>query len=141
MHTAQLVGTQYGEVVVSLYDWATFLGEHFRKVLQMKSYHHFMCTVSSKPGFVTIKKFSQFESISFEIHSDMTWAPTPYQLPPPILLLGLSSTRQWYLYNQIRDFVMRVHKTYYALSHEFIWSRSECKNHSVWHMMKTYRSH
>lgn len=103
VNTAQIVGTQEGQVVVSVYDWATFLGEHFRKVPQMTSYHHFTFTVS-KPGFVTMKKFSDSESISFKLLSDIAWVPTPYQLPPPILPSGLSSTRQWYLYNQIREF-------------------------------------
>ena len=41
VNTAQLAGTQDGEVVVPTYDWAQFLGEHCRKVPQMKSYHHF----------------------------------------------------------------------------------------------------
>ena len=89
--------------MVSVYDWATFLGKHFHKVPQMKSYHHFTFA-ARKPGFVTMKKFSDSESISFELLSGMTWAPTPYQLPPPILPSELSSTRQWYLHNQIREF-------------------------------------
>jgi len=31
VNTAQLVGSQDGEVTLA-YDWAIFLGEHFRKV-------------------------------------------------------------------------------------------------------------
>ena len=28
-------------MVVPMYDWATYLGEHFYNMLGMKSYHHF----------------------------------------------------------------------------------------------------
>ena len=31
VNTAQLVGTQNGEVIVHVYDWVTFLGDHFQK--------------------------------------------------------------------------------------------------------------
>jgi len=41
VNVAQLVGTQHGGMVVPMYDWATYLGEHFRKMPGMKSYHHF----------------------------------------------------------------------------------------------------
>ena len=30
----------------------------------------------------------------------------------------------------------RVNKTSYALSHQFFWSRSQCNNHAIWHMMR-----
>ena len=57
VNTAQLVGTQDGEVIVSVYDWTQFLGEHFRKVPKMKSYHHFTFK-SAKPGTVFLQHYS-----------------------------------------------------------------------------------
>ena len=63
VNVAQLDGTQDGEVVVPTYDWAFFLGEHFRKVPQMKSYHHFNFS-SSSPGDVSMKVYSDSDCSS-----------------------------------------------------------------------------
>ena len=51
MNTAQMVGTQSREVIVHVhvYDWAIFLGDHFQKVAQIKSYHPFTFS-SPRPG-------------------------------------------------------------------------------------------
>ena len=103
VNTAQLVGLQDGEVLVPIYDWATFLGEHFRKVPQLKSYHHFTFHHRT-PGLVRLKKFSDSTSTSFQIMTDKFWVPTTAELPPQILPSGLSNERQWYLYNEIREF-------------------------------------
>jgi len=37
VNVAQLVGTQDGRMVVPVYDWSQFLGEHFRKVPKRKA--------------------------------------------------------------------------------------------------------
>lgn len=103
VNTAQLVGSQEGEVLVPMYDWASYLGEYFRKVPQMKSYHHF--TFSHRtPGEVELKLFSDSTSTSFQILADKSWVPTTAELPPQISPSGLSNQRQWYLYNEIREF-------------------------------------
>ena len=101
VNVAQIVGTQDGSVVVPMYDWATYLGQHFRKLAGMKSYHHFS---ASTPGVTTVKEFSDSESSSFKLQADNSWVPTADELPPLITPLGLSKERQWYLYNQIREF-------------------------------------
>ena len=49
VNVAQLVGTQSGEPVVPMYNWATFLGGHFRTVPQFKRHQHFMFS-SQYPG-------------------------------------------------------------------------------------------
>ena len=95
VNTAQLAGTQDGEVVVPTYDWAQFLGEHCRKVPQMKSYHHFS---RDAPGVVALKKFRDSSSTTFRILADSSWKPSADDLPPQILPSGLSNERQWYLY-------------------------------------------
>jgi len=67
VNTAQLASMQDGEVVVPTYDWAQFLGEHCRKVPQMKSYHHFS---RDAPRVVALKKFSDSSSTTFRILAD-----------------------------------------------------------------------
>ena len=59
INTAQLVGTQNhnGDIIVSTYDWATFLSSHFRKVTHLKSYHHFTFA-TSHPGLVILKSLA-----------------------------------------------------------------------------------
>ena len=57
VNVAQLVGTQSGEPVVPMYDWATFLGVHFRHVLHLKSYHHFTFS-SAHAEDVVLQEFS-----------------------------------------------------------------------------------
>ena len=103
VNTAQLVGSQSGEVIVPVYDWTQFLGEHFRKVLKMKSYHHFTFT-SAKPGTVYLKQFSDSNESSFRMATDEGWTPDSLQLPSCVTPTGLSAKRQWYLHDQIREF-------------------------------------
>ena len=103
VNIAQLVGTENGEVIVPTYDWSIFLGEHFCKLPQFKTYHHFQFS-SALPGVVLLKKFSDSESITFKILTNLEWAPSPESLPTIIHPSGLSVPRQWYLYNQIREY-------------------------------------
>ena len=102
VNTAQLASMQDGEVVVPTYDWAQFLGEHCRKVPQMKSYHHFFSR--DAPGVVALKKFRDSSSTTFRILADSSWKLSADDLPPQILPSGLSNEWQWYLYRKIREF-------------------------------------
>ena len=92
VNVAQLVGTQSGEPVVPMYNWATFLGGHFRTVPQLKRHQHFMFS-SQHPG---VKQFSDSASTTFSMLVDHEWHPTALELPPVISPVGLSCTRQWY---------------------------------------------
>ena len=104
VNTAQLVGTEDGEILVPTYAWDDFLREHFRKLPGIKSYHHFVLSASS-PGVVTLKTFSDSTASTFTlVYDDDNWAPTAEELPPIVQPSGLSNTRQWYLYKQIREF-------------------------------------
>ena len=38
---AQIVGTHDGRVIVPVYDWASFLEPYFKKIPNIKKYHHF----------------------------------------------------------------------------------------------------
>ena len=103
VNVAQLVGTQSGEPVVTKYDWATFLGQHFKNVPHLKTFHHFSFS-SEMPGVVTMKQFSDSVGVSFTMLDDEEWCAGADELPPVIKPVGFSPTRQWYLYRQIREF-------------------------------------
>ena len=99
-NVAQLVGTQSGEPIVSMYDWATFLGHHFRNVPHLKLHHHFTFT-SELPGKV---EFSDTASSSYQILTDSDWYPDVNILPRVISPNGLSHDRKKYLFTQIHEF-------------------------------------
>ena len=102
VNCAQLVGTQEGHIVVPTYDWTGFLRDHFIKIPQLKSYHHFIFDAAC-PGRVTLKEHSDSQELTIEILSS-DWTPLSHDLPPTITPTGLSSNRQWYLFQQIREF-------------------------------------
>ena len=106
MNTVQLVGTQSGEILVPVYSWNTFLGEHFRKLPGIKKYHHFTLS-ASKPGVVTLKGYADSPSTTFSLLCD-DWTPAADEMPPVISPSGLSAERQRYLFNQIREFCRKI---------------------------------
>ena len=100
VNLAQLVGTQSGETLVPMYDWAQFLEPHFRVIPSIKSYHHFQFT-STLPGTVTLKKYSNSEDVHYKLCSSH-WTPSPTVLPPIISPPGLTEERKLYLYQRLR---------------------------------------
>jgi hypothetical protein len=42
VNKVQLVGTHDGKVIVPAYDWATYLGQYFKKIKDIKKYHLFV---------------------------------------------------------------------------------------------------
>ena len=100
---AQLVGTQDGEPVVTMYDWATFLSGHFHSVPHMKSYHHFYFSTSHSKE-VALQEFSDSCQSLFTMVLDNTWNPDATELPLAIPPLGLSHQRKLYLYHEIREY-------------------------------------
>ena len=56
------------------------------------------------PGTVSLKNYSDSEETTFHMLSDDDWYTTISDLPSVIPPSGLSSTRQWYLYQQIREY-------------------------------------
>ena len=87
---------------MSFYNWSEFLTSHFRKIPNIKRNHHY--TISSdSPGSVTIKEYNDSEGVTFKMLKD-DWSPSAMDLPPVIPPPGLSSERQWYLYDNIREY-------------------------------------
>ena len=103
VNVAQLVGTQAGETIVCMYDWTSFFREHFRNVPQLKRFHHFSFSAES-PGVVSIKEYSDSASTTFMMLLDKEWQPAVDELPTPITPVGLPLARQFYLYDQIREY-------------------------------------
>ena len=90
---AQLVGTQDGEPVVTMYDWAPFLFDHFPSVPCMKSHHHFYFS-TSRSKEVALQEFSGSPQSMFPMVLDNAWKPQATDLPLVILPLGLSHQRK-----------------------------------------------
>ena len=41
VNNGQLVATCDGQVLVPVYDWSTFLGQHFKNIPNIKNFHYF----------------------------------------------------------------------------------------------------
>ena len=103
VNTPQLVGTQEGEILVCSYDWAGMLAPHFRKVKNVKTYHHFSFD-SSTPGVIRVKVESDSEEETLDILKSTAWHPHQLTLPDRVTQAGLSLECQWYLYNNIVEY-------------------------------------
>ena len=103
----QLVHTEDCAVVPPR-DWATFLVSHFRKITNIKQYHHFRFS-SSCPGKFFVRLHADTTEVELSLLRD-DWHPVPDHLPPQIQPKGLSDERQWYLYERIRPFCSVEHR-------------------------------
>ena len=72
MNAAQLVGALNKKVTVQVYDMAKFVGDHFEKVIQMTSDHHFTF-YTMQLDTVSLKRFCDSRTISFRILRDTLW--------------------------------------------------------------------
>ena len=103
VNTAQLVGTQSGEVMVPTYDWAEYLGRFFVKIQGIKSLHHFHFA-ASEPGVVSVQMFHTSTTEKHTILANTDSEPKKGVLPSKITPKGMSLERKWYLYNKIREY-------------------------------------
>ena len=102
VNEVRLVRTEAGEVFVPTYNWISFFAPHFKKVSQIKQFHQFHIR-SSSPGTIECREFSDTSTITVSLLKD-AWQPAATDLPPTISPSGLSSERQWYLFDKIRPF-------------------------------------
>ena len=103
VNKAQLVATQDGRVIVPVYDWSTLLGQYFKKLPNIKKFHHFQFS-KDKPGVVYCREFlSSLEKLFFSLRNGVAIPPASV-LPQKINPEGLSEERQNYLYRKIRQF-------------------------------------
>ena len=103
INQAVLVGQENSdESYVPTYDWVSHLAPVFHKLKAVKSYHHFRFT---KSGDVFCKKTIDSEEVKQSLLKNGAVLPKKTELPPVINSPGLPAQRQWYLFEQIREFV------------------------------------
>ena len=103
VNIAQLTGTQDGEVVVNTYNWQEGLSSIFKKVPDIKKFHHFQIRQTAR-GLPVLRVKTSNDSEYKEVQILKKNAEIPSNLPPLIIPKGLSLERQWYLFNKIREF-------------------------------------
>ena len=99
VNKAQVVGTVEGDYFVKSYDWTGHLAPFFRKIKVIK---HFVIDCDSL-GEVSMRKTSDDSVMREQLLRDPTVIPSS-SLPAVVLPIGMSSQRQWYLYDKIRQF-------------------------------------
>ena len=106
---AQLVSSETGSArYVTFYLWSSFLSQFFKPIPSITSYHNFRVSVD-KPGVVFVKAYSDSEEVSINClkNSEITSIDCSL-LPEALAPKGLDAKRQWYLYEQIRQFCPTV---------------------------------
>ena len=103
VNKAQLEATHNGQVIVPVYDWATFLVQYFKKIPNITSYHHFRFS-QDEPGVIYCKQFMASGEERFVLFKNRAVIPPVSVLPQKINPEGLSDERKNYLYREIRQF-------------------------------------
>ena len=83
VNECQLVGSQTGDVIVPVRDWADFLSPKFRRLTGIKKYHHFHFSTSF-PGVVKLQLHSGATEKQQHLLKDPIWKPDATNLPPVI---------------------------------------------------------
>ena len=103
LNKAQIVGTHDGKTIVPVYDWVSFLGQFFKKIPNMKKFHHFTFSKES-PGMVSCKESVSFPHQPFRLLKNPTVVPPLAAFPTTVEPEGLTDERKRYLYRVIRQF-------------------------------------
>jgi hypothetical protein len=82
-----IVGDEDGTVHVPCFDWQSFLGNHFHKIPQLLSYHHFS-VFSSHPGIIKLRKFQDSASEDFQL---LKKSFGPSEFPALVMPNGLNN--------------------------------------------------
>lgn len=93
------------EKPVIFFYWSVYLSQFFKCILSLKKYHHFSMT-SEKPGVVLLKEYSTDNGHEVNVMMKNPQVPSACQLPVQIEPKGLDPSRQWYLYDEIRQFCL-----------------------------------
>ena len=103
VNKAQLVSTHDGRVIVPVYDWCTFLGQYFKKITNIKKYHHFRFS-KDEPSVVYCREYLTSPEQACVLLKDGAVIPPVSVLPQKINPEGLSDERRNYLHREIRQF-------------------------------------
>ena len=82
-------------------DWQTFFQEFFKPLQAITTFHHFN-VVKSEPGVVTVREYA--DSTEEKVKKGTNATSLRGKRPNSITPKGLDAKRQWYLYDEIRDF-------------------------------------
>ncbi|XP_033114167.1 uncharacterized protein LOC117114589 [Anneissia japonica] len=99
INKACLVGSESGEQYVHYYDWESFLKPHFKRLVGIKSFHHFTFS-SEHHDSVSVKEFSDSPSIKIKLLR----GDCPDGFPEKIPIEGLDDARRSYLHKEVREF-------------------------------------
>ena len=95
INKTQLVGTQDGRIIVSVYDWVSFLEMYFKKIPS---------DPQDSPGVVFCKEFVNRPEQSFVLLKDRAIIPPSSILPSVFSSDGISQERKNFLYQEIQQF-------------------------------------
>lgn len=87
---------------VIFYDWKSFLGAFFKPLKNISKFHSFVVS-ASKPGVVICKEFADSQERAFSLLRNgvhIEAGVMPHEVHSP----GLDADRQWYLYDNIRQY-------------------------------------
>lgn len=102
-NAAQLVVEDDGRVIVPTYNWTDFFATRFKKIPGIKKLHHFRFP-STECGVVYTKLQSDGKETKVKLLKDPSAEVDVNELPSVVQPKGLSTERQWYLHDQIREF-------------------------------------
>ena len=108
VNVAELVGREDGTAYIPVYSWSTYLAPHFKRIPKLKQFHHITVTCEA-PDTVSLKLAADGDEERLQLLRD-GWAPTSDDLPPVVPPPGLTSERQWYLYDHIREYCTEATK-------------------------------
>ncbi|OWF49852.1 uncharacterized protein LOC110451161 [Mizuhopecten yessoensis] len=84
-------------------DWKTYLKQYFKPLKNLRSYHHFIVD-STKPGTVLCKELCDSPTVSINLLKCEDILPSVNDVPVEKVSVGLDPSRQWYLFDNIREF-------------------------------------
>ena len=102
VNVPQLGGNEQGDVFVPIYDFASFLARYFKRFAKIKQFHFFRFAASMS---VKYKRFSNTDELECDLAKNTAHQLNVGDMPEVIVPAGLSAERQWYLYDEIREFV------------------------------------
>ena len=95
----QLVRDVTGKKLVTFYQWSVYLGQFFRTIPNITSYHNFKV---SPDGTIILKHYSDSDEDTIKLLKPDVLVSDLKGQPDETIIPGLDLNRQWYLYDNIR---------------------------------------
>ena len=116
VNKVQLLGTHDNRVIVPVYDWTLLLGQYFKKIPNIKKYHHFRFS-KDEPGKVFFKENSFSAEQSFMLLKDPSNLLQQGILPSQIKPEGLSDREKGTYFMKSGNIVKVEQKILWLLRH------------------------